>query len=199
VLYRDVQRGGVWWIIPHVVASDDGARVILYTSPGTPTAYVVGVTDESFAEVIGGPRYVLSETTWEHNHVLRILDEGTAHAIELYWNGDDWEFLGWYVHLQTPFRRTSVGFDKRDQALDIVVDVDRKWSWKDESHVDMLTRSGYFGTAEVNEIWREAKAVVKRIEEWASPFCEGWETWRPGGTWAETLRAVSGSDLFQQT
>ncbi len=77
------------------------------------------------------------------------------------------------MHLQTPFERTSVGFDKRDQALDIVVDVERTWSWKDERHVDVLTRSGYFGSAEVKEVWREAKAVVKRIEAWASPFWEG--------------------------
>jgi hypothetical protein len=198
VLYRDVQRGGVWWIIPHLVVSDDGARVMLYTSPGTPTASMVGVTEESFAEVIGGPRYALSQTTWEHNHALRILDRDAAHAVELYWNGDDWNFLGWYVHLQTPYRRTSIGFDKRDQALDILVDVDRRWSWKDEHHVDVLARSGYFGIDEVKAVWREAKAVVRRVEEWASPFSEGWESWRPDAAWADTLRAVSSSELFQE-
>ena len=40
VLYRDVQKGGVWAIIPHIVVSDDGARVILYVAPGAPSAWM---------------------------------------------------------------------------------------------------------------------------------------------------------------
>ena len=42
-----------------------------------------------------------------------------------------WEFLGWYVNLEEPFRRTPLGFDVRDLQLDILVDPERKWRWKD--------------------------------------------------------------------
>ncbi len=191
ILYRDVQKSGVWWDIPHVVVSDDGSCVVLYTAPGTPTASPVGVTEETFANVIGASEYVLGETRWEHNHVVRILQAGAGHAVELYWSAEAWEFQGWYVHIQTPYRRTTGGIDKRDLALDILVDLDHRWAWKDEQHVALLFGAGYLNAGEVSEIWHEAKTVTRRIDAWGSPFCDGWESWRPDDAWADALRRVS--------
>jgi hypothetical protein len=188
VLYRDVQRSGVWWIIPHVVVADDDSGVMLYTSPGAPTASPADLTEESFVERMTAPAYQLTASRWEHNHVLRFLEAGAAHAVELYWSEGEWEFQGWYVHLQTPFRRTPTGFDKRDQSLDLVVAPDQLLSWKDEHHLAALAAAGYFETDEVNAIRREADAMAERVRSWGSPFCDGWESWRPEPGWAEKLR-----------
>jgi hypothetical protein len=195
VLYRDVQKGGVWWVIPHVVVSDDGDCVVLYTAPGTPTASMVGLTEETFAEVIGRQGYSLGQTYWEDNHVLRILKAGAGHAVELYWSAEEWTFHGWYVHLQTPYRRTPAGFEKRDQALDILVDLEHGWTWKDEHHIALLTDAGYLDADEVTEIWREANAVTRRIDAWGPPFCDGWDTWRPDDAWVDAVRTFRRADL----
>jgi protein associated with RNAse G/E len=40
--------------------------------------------------------------------------------------------LGWYVNLQCPFRRTEVGIEAMDLMLDVVVDPDGTWRWKDD-------------------------------------------------------------------
>jgi hypothetical protein len=195
VLYRDVQKGGVWWVIPHVVVSDDGDCVVLYTAPGTPTASMVGLTEETFAEAIGRQGYALGQTCWEDNHVLRILKAGAGHAVELYWSAEEWTFHGWYVHLQTPYRRTPAGFEKRDQALDILVDVEHQWTWKDEHHIALLADSGYLSADEVSQIWREAELATRRIDAWEPPFCDGWETWRPDDAWVDAVRSFRRADL----
>jgi hypothetical protein len=44
-----------------------------------------------------------------------------------YWADATDVFLGWYFNLQTPLRRSTVGFDLWDQLLDIVVRPDRTW------------------------------------------------------------------------
>ena len=48
----------------------------------------------------------------------------------------DRRFAGWYVNLQKPFRRTARGFETMDLMLDLVVEVDRSWWWKDEDELE---------------------------------------------------------------
>jgi hypothetical protein len=43
------------------------------------------------------------------------------HAIWVFWHGPQREFRGWYVNLQEPFRRTSLGVDTQDLELDILI------------------------------------------------------------------------------
>lgn len=33
--------------------------------------------------------------------------------------------------------------------------------------------------------------MIERIEAWASPFCDGWESWRPDPSWASSLLGAS--------
>ena len=44
----------------------------------------------------------------------------------------EWRFLGWYVNLQAPLVIRGDRFDTTDWALDIMVDPDGSWRWKDE-------------------------------------------------------------------
>jgi hypothetical protein len=93
------------------------------------------------------------------------------------------------------FERSQQGFDKRDQALDIVVTPDRHWSWKDEEHVEALLELGYFDLGEVERMRAEGQRVIARVEEWGAPFCDGWEKWRPEANAVSRLRRVRLSDL----
>jgi hypothetical protein len=198
VLYRDVQRRGVWWAIPHIVVFDDGDAVGLYAAPGTPMlgpSAPDSASDRWWMARLADGDHGLSEMTWEHNHVLRLLSPHVEHNVELYWSDPAWEFLAWYVNLQTPFERSQQGFDKRDQALDIVVTPDRHWSWKDEEHVEALLELGYFDLGEVERMRAEGQRVITRVEEWGAPFCDGWEKWRPEANAVSRLRRVRLSDL----
>ena len=95
------------------------------------------------------------------------------------------EFVGWYVNMQEPVRRTSIGFDFMDQELDIYVSPDlSQWTWKDEEHLQRAHADGRFLSDQVDAIWAEGKRVIASIKAKTSPFSDGWETWSPPSEWS---------------
>jgi predicted RNA-binding protein associated with RNAse of E/G family len=121
----------------------------------------------------------LSPWVWRWNHVLRLMQPGSAHSVEVYWDAETWQLRSWYVNLQDPVRRTPEGFETTDHVLDIVVDPSGVWQWKDEDKLATLVDVGYYGDIDARRIRAEGLRVVEQIERWASPFCDGWESWRP--------------------
>ncbi len=122
----------------------------------------------------------LADSAWWAD-TLRLMFPGRAHSVWLTWRPEG--FVGYYVNLEEPFRRTPIGFDTNDHTLDIVVKPDLQWSWKDETLLQDQERRGDYSTALVEEIRREAAAVIAVIESGASPFDGSWGHWRPDPAW----------------
>ena len=100
--------------------------------------------------------------------------------------GDDGRFRGWYVNLQSPFRRTAYGLDITDLALDIVVRPDRSWYWKDEDELQMALDAGACTPEFASHIRRAGEEVVGLIESRKTPFDDEWTSWRAPDGWAIT-------------
>ncbi|MBI4307040.1 MAG: DUF402 domain-containing protein [Chloroflexi bacterium] len=77
----------------------------------------------------------------------------TGYAVYVLWDIAPRRFRNWYVNVESPYRRTSFGFDTFDQELHIVVDPDLTWRWKDVENLDALVEAGMFSTAEKESIW----------------------------------------------
>ena len=108
---------------------------------------------------------------------------GDAHAIGLFWQGPTWEFLGWYGNLQEPLRRTRIGFDSADQALDVQIAPDRTWRWKDEDEFASVQERGVISARDAVAIRDEGERVIAAVEANLWPFNAGWEHWRPDPAW----------------
>ena len=104
-------------------------------------------------------------------------------AIWLMWRHQSGEFNFWYVDLQAPFRRTEIGFDVEDHDLDIVVQPDFSWCWKDEEDVRELVAHGCWSQEKADLVRIDGLEVVGLIESKTAPFNEGWEQWHPDPTW----------------
>jgi len=111
-----------------------------------------------------------------------IADRHAAHAIWVRWD-EAAEFAGWYVNLEQPRRRASLGFDTTDHALDIVIRPDHSWHWKDEAELAEAVEVGLFTSEQARAIRAEGECVIARVESWSPPFDEGWEHWRPDPDW----------------
>ena len=61
-----------------------------------------------------------------------------------------------------------------DHTLDIWVEADGSWRWKDEDELQTAVLLGYFTVGEAAAFRAEGERVVA---EW--PFPTGWEEWRP--------------------
>jgi hypothetical protein len=96
-------------------------------------------------------------------------------------------FAGWYVNLQAPARRWWGGIDLEDQALDVVIDPDRTWRYKDEDEFRQRTgMPGFWTAAEAAAIEGEARRVIGRAEAAAAPFDGRWCDFRPEPKWVPT-------------
>lgn len=177
VILRSIYRGNVRWAFPHRYAGEhESGRLALYCQPGNcgkKLALVEGRHDvRGWAQGTAPTDHV-----WERTHSLRFMRSGDAHTIEVHWN-ESWEPLCWYVNLQAPLRVEGSRFDTTDQALDIVVDPDGAWAWKDEDELAALVALGAFDEALAAEIRAEGERVIA-----AKPWPTGWEAWRPPPEW----------------
>ena len=100
------------------------------------------------------------------------------------WGEENREFVGWYINLQEPLRRTAIGFDFMDQDLDIVVKPDlSEWVWKDKESFARAQELGIFSDQQAREIRAEGERVIERVRTQTFPFNGGWENWFPDPEW----------------
>ncbi len=125
--------------------------------------------------------WVLKEHA-RYNHTLSLYEPGTGYCIELFWK-PDWDFIGWYVNLEDPFRRTRTGIDTCDLALDIVVAPDFSWHWKDEDDFAEMQERGLISAGRAAEIRANGERAIERIATRANPLNEQWPAWRPDSSW----------------
>lgn len=175
VLLRFVSLGHIRQAVPHTLVELTDERVVLWVPHGTPTRRFAG---PALFEVddLAPHDWSLRESVWR-NDALRITRFGDAHSLMLFWR--DGVFTGWYVNLQDPLRPTSLGWDTRDHTLDITVEPDGTWSWKDEDHLAAAVARGRFSEQEARAIRTEGERVIAE-----RPWPTGWEDWQPDPGWA---------------
>ena len=179
VLFRFVWPERVFSAMPVTVVERRDNRVVLWLAPGTPTNAPPGFR-VSIPELAAGS-WAHTDWSW-YGGRLMIWERGDSHSIYVSWDRAG-EFAGWYVNLEQPWRETSLGFDTTDHLLDITIDPDRRWRWKDEDHLAEAVELGLFMPEQAREFRAEGERAIERIEAWDAPFDEGWELWRPDPAW----------------
>lgn len=158
IVLRGVLKGKLWWACPAYVVQDTPELLALYWPAGTPTRSPVKrptVEDELHN------RIELVPHDWTEHDILSLNIPGAAHSVELTWLKGTCELHYWYVHLQEPLRRTSIGFDTMDQILDIVFTPDRtSWHWKDEDEFSQAEAIGLYPAEKAAGIRAEGERVI---------------------------------------
>ena len=174
ILLRSVYRERVRWGFMHCIVHAGEGPLVVYLPPGSPGASMGRDPDGRYLErwVRGDPPI---RHAWERSHVLKLLRPEAAHTLELFWN-EEWRFSGWYVNLQTPLTRTRFGYDTTDLALDVTVDPDGTWAWKDEDDFVEAQTLGVMTAAEAAGVRAEGERVIAALP---GLLPTGWEGWRP--------------------
>jgi Protein of unknown function (DUF402) len=177
---RTVRNGRVRNVLATTYVEESVGAVVLYVPPG---AEVMRASTS-----LRRGNLVSFDEPWEHepdvwrdNHVLWLGRTDEPYALLLFWNGD-WELLGWYVQLQDPLMRSPVGFDTRDHLLDVWVEPDGSWAWKDEDELALAVELGLFEPAEAKAARAAGEKVVAE-----KPWPTGWEDWRPEPAWTPPI------------
>jgi predicted RNA-binding protein associated with RNAse of E/G family len=178
--------GRIWTAIPCVVVEDSPSLVALWIPPSTRWMRCQDLdgnrpTPRHRAEC----NWVLREdTTWLGTGMLRLTEPGKPYSLWVFWKPDYREIDRWYVNLETPQRRTPIGFDYLDQLLDVVVAPDRaSWQWKDEDEVQEALELNLMTRAEADALRDAGLEAVAALQSGRRPFQPSWAVWRPGPSW----------------
>ena len=101
---------------PAAVVEDGAERVMLFVPHGVRwlgPAAPSGDRVEMIRAFARGERVIAVDLIPWRNHVLHLLLPGRPFSVWLFWSAG-WEFLFYYVNLESPFTRSTVGFDTCD-------------------------------------------------------------------------------------
>jgi len=201
VVYRETVQGRVWTARPVTVVCDTPERVALCLHHGTHWQRCTPL--EAGTDLVrckaGQAPWRLEAARIEFGDTLILIAPAEAYAAHLMWNPAQ-QFMGWYVNLQAPLRRTRLGFDFLDHELDLVVPPHGDLRWKDEDHLALAETLGLFSPAQCRQIRGEAQRVAEKARARAAPFDGSWLDWRPPAQWAVPAlpegRALFGPSSF---
>lgn len=182
VTVREVWQGKVWTVRAVTVVRDSADLLALYQPAGAPWKR---------PRSLDGQPIRLPDQPWQlqdsalPEDALRLILPGHAHSVLLIWR-QRWQLLCWYINLEEPFRRTSIGFDYMDQTLDIVVEPNMSsWRWKDEDEFEDAQTRGIYSPEQATAVRLEGEQALARLLARDAPFDERWEDWRPDSAWVK--------------
>ncbi|MBM7791340.1 DUF402 domain-containing protein [Tenggerimyces flavus] len=189
---RDIHHDRVWSVWPCRVLSDTATRLVVARWPGA-----VGYGNKDWIRWLrtgddtGRKSAIasLADNSWElapwpWQWTTKVI----SHLPGKYFSVDvtipvDGMPLSWYVNFERPFRRTAIGIDTLDLALDLVVAEDLTYAWKDLDEYDRARRLGIIDDTEHQQVEAAREEVVDLIEHGNGPFTDDWSEWRPSPEW----------------
>jgi hypothetical protein len=176
IVRREVWRGRPYAAVPVVVVRDEPQLLAVYVPEGTP----FGFDDDHWP---AAPHPWRRYGSWQGHGVLMLNRPADAYGVFVFWEGEPRRFARWYLNLQAPFRRTSIGFDSLDHTLDLWSTDGRSWHWKDDEMLDRRVSQGCFTAAEAAAIRAEARRIEAELRERGPWWDEAWAGWVPDPTW----------------
>ncbi len=197
ILYREVDehRRSIIDVKPVTVVEDSEIQIVLWLPLDTPSKRPVLQNHTP-----GTPRrwtkgsWSLEDSFWRWAELLIVIKPDQLRATWVRWSRERL-FQGWYVNMQSKLMRTRFGFDIRDHQLDILVEPNRKWRWKDQEELDICVEDGRIDSAQANDIRAEGRLAVTEIENDEGPFSDGWEDWHPNPTFPRPELTSDWDDL----
>lgn len=172
-------------VFPQIVVIDEPELIATYMPAGVVGKRRTGPRG-------GGPqgRHLVrwdrgyEDRPWTGTNVLMLHRPGDPYSVWSAWDVGDWRQVWWYVNLEDPWRRTTIGFDSRDRELDLWAEPDRVvWHWKDEDELAWAIGQGRFTSAEAASIRADGEQALDLIRRAQPPFDRDWSAWRPDRTW----------------
>jgi len=192
VVLRGIYNSHVWYIQSANVVYDTAEEVALVVMPGAqcaaPNGYINGKhgTDENWNrwDDYLNDTWNMQYYNWRTNRLLILLQPEKYYASMYFWHHERNEFLCYYVNFQLPFKRTAIGFDTLDLELDIVVEPNYSWQWKDADDYRNGIERGVLISNWIQGIEEAKQEIFTKLEKRQYPFNRYWLNWMPDPNWS---------------
>ena len=136
IVWRGVFRNRVWHAQPVIVVKDTPEELCVTLLPGTecvaPEGYLDGKASAKRRWSFKDKDWKLENYAWRTNRLLLLLEPNTYYSTMFFWRADSNDFLLYYINFQLPFQRSHCGIDTLDLDLDLIINPDFSFRWKDE-------------------------------------------------------------------
>lgn len=180
IALRELWAGRIRAARAATVVQDDHDQVTLFIPTGSPA---MRAFRDGRLERRRDLPYDLAPVRYDEAHVLSFAWPEVPYAILRFYR-PDWSAWSWYVNLQDPLRRSAVGFDTEDHVLDVIIELDGTWRWKDEDELADAVERGLFTDHEAERFRRHGLEAVRRLPDREPPFDREWSSWRPDPSWS---------------
>lgn len=172
----------VFWAFPTVVVKDEPDLIVLYMPAGVLGKNVAH--KPTIKELFSPTEIKIVDCTWHSTDVLMLIVPGEAFSTYIMWETGTKNLAYWYVNLQEPIQRTSIGFDTMDNMLDVVISPDMSvWKWKDDDEFSEAQQAGFYSSDKAREIWIEGEKAVRLITLERRSLYEEWGKWLANPQW----------------
>lgn len=119
---------------------------------------------------------------WEGSSVLYLMRPEKWSSVHWFFD-EEGRFRNWYVNVETPGEPTSQSWDTDDLELDVVIQPDRTWHFKDEDEFEAACKAGAINPKAADRAQREAEEMAAAAEKGTGPFSGIWTDFTPGKDW----------------
>jgi Protein of unknown function (DUF402) len=190
---RDVFRGRVWTQAPVRVLASDETSAVTALWPGVVTLaaarFAASGADHDKAlraaalDDLAAGAWDMAEWVWRRNGAVTELVSGRWFSVARMY-GEDGALGYWYVNFERPPAWHVSGWDTMDLAIDLVVQPDGGWHWKDEDEYAQCRRLGVITDAEHAAVAQAREQAVALVEARAGVFGEDpRRRWLPDAGW----------------
>jgi len=197
--WREIWRGRIWGAWPARIISDTDELIVNFFDPRA-TIVVSGDLETRNERKCDMAWTLVERGRLPHFcRTVSLYRPGSAFSVRLAfspepgsregWFGPNWKpsfgaFRGWYVNLEEPWRRTSIGFDTMDHILDLEVAPDLSvCRRKDQGELETAVEMGVVNRTEADRLLHSLDEVIALVEQQAFPFSEDPVGWSPNPDW----------------
>jgi len=195
VSWRGIYRERVWHAQTTIVVKDSPEEIVLTLLPGTecvaPEGYLDGKDSTKRRWNFKDKYWETQNYLWRTNRLLLLLEPGKYYSIMHFWDHASNEFSCYYVNFQLPFRRSDDAIDTLDLDLDIVVNPDLSFEWKDESDYQNAIDHGVILAEWIQGIEDARQEILGMLERRHYPFDGHWLNWMPEPAWSPPALPVN--------
>lgn len=184
-------HGLLWSAVPSRVIRSTPTQLVSYVPAGTVGTYA---TNRGLPETAGldrDQRKLLAMKTCnavvaerpETPDKLNIYRLDRWARVNLGWDAATGAFLGWYVNFELPPVATPTGLASKDLVLDMWVDPDRKWRWKDADDFRCALHDHILDPGVEAPIHAEAEVLLDEISSGTGPFGDDWIDFHADPDW----------------
>jgi hypothetical protein len=184
IVLREIWDRQIWSARPAIVVQDTPELIACYIAPGSPWK----MPRSSSGERVSPARrrqegWVLHDAVWLDISLLRLSIPRDNYSVLIFRDSSGSQ-THWYINLEEPLERSPLGFDCRDQILDVILTPDlTSWRWEDEDELEEAVNAGLVTRELSAALYAIGKAVIAKLQSGRSVFNE-WERWRPDPSWS---------------